>query len=129
MKLPFPRASLWGLALSQAPLLWEAATRVLGLIRGRLALARDPVGTALKSPGEMTFAEIAVEVDRLRRRLQALDESQVEQVKLIQQVVEQHRALALAMHVMTIRYRVIVGVAAFFLAVDAWMGWWIWKHK
>ncbi len=123
MKLPVPRATLWGLALSQAPLIWDAASRVLGLIRGRLARSRDAEGKQAKPPHEMTLPELAVEVEQLRRRLRAVDDAQLEQVKLVQQVVEQNRDLALAMRALSLRYRIALTAAALVLAADAWLAW------
>jgi hypothetical protein len=122
MKPPLPRATLWGLALSQAPLIWDAASRVLGLIRGRIALSRDPEGKG-RGPHEITLPELAAEVEQVQRALRAVDDSQLEQIKLLQQVVEQNRAVALAMRALTIRYRIVLGAAALLLAADAALAW------
>ena len=104
------RNSLWSLALSQAPLIVEGAGRILDLIRGRVTLfkERDRDG---KPVHEMTLAELAHEVANLRRHSQAIDDAQLEQIKLMQQVVEQNRTMALALQKFSIRFKIVLGVA------------------
>jgi len=104
------QSSLWSLALSQAPLIVEGASHILDLIRGRITLFKDRDRDG-KPVHEMTLAELAREVASLRRHSQAIDDAQLEQIKLMQQVVEQNRTMALALQKFSIRFKIVLGVA------------------
>ncbi len=116
MKVPeFMRKALWTLAVSQAPLLIEGTTRLLDMIRGRISLLKENNERATR---DMTLSELAAEVTRLQRRAQAIDDAQLEQIKLIQQIVEQNKLLATSLHAFSSRFWIVVGVAAGALAAD-----------
>lgn len=74
--------------LNTAPMVIQGATRLIKLIRDR--------GNENKSEEEMpnTIDGIKNEVDRLHQRLDANDESNVEQIKLIEELAKQNESLA-----------------------------------
>jgi len=120
------RSLLWNLAVSQAPLLVEGTSRLLGLIRGRIALSKNADG---KAPREMSLPELADEVAQLRRRAQAIDDAQLEQIKLIQQVVEQNRTLALTLQRFAVRYKIVLAVAVVALVGDLALLYWMMRFN
>jgi hypothetical protein len=128
MKVPkIFRSLLWNLAVSQAPLLVEGTSRLLTLIRGRIALAQ---GREVKEPHEMTVAEMGAEIAALRRRAQAIDDAQLEQIKLIQQVVEQNRTMAQALRHFAARFRLVLTLALLALVGNlVLLGWVVAHHR
>ena len=74
--------------LNTAPMVIQGATRLIKLIRDR--------GNDSKPEEEIpnTIDGIKSEVDRLHQRLDANDESNVEQIKLIEQLAKQNESLA-----------------------------------
>lgn len=124
MKLPVS-AGIWGLVLSQAPLLWEAATKVAEHLRNRPARSAEEI--AAIPPEQMTLPELGAEVGRLRQRIGALDDAQREQIELIRRVVEQNRDLALALRGLSLRFRIVAVAALAFFLLDAWLVWRLWR--
>ena len=123
----FFQSSLWSLALSQAPLIVDGAGRILDLIRGRITLFKDRDRDG-KPVHEMTLAELAREVGSLRRHSQAIDDAQLEQIKLMQQVVEQNRMMALALQKFSIRFKLVLGVATVAVLGDLGLLVWALRH-
>jgi len=121
------QSSLWGLALSQAPLIVEGAGRILDLIRGRISLFKDRDREG-KPVHEMTLAELAREVGSLRRHSQAIDDAQLEQIKLMQQVVEQNRTMALALQRFSIRFKIVLWVGSAAILGDIALLIWVLRH-
>ena len=121
------QSSLWSLALSQAPLIVEGASHILDLIRGRITLFKDRDRDG-KPVHEMTLAELAREVASLRRHSQAIDDAQIEQIKLMQQVVEQNRMMALALQKFSIRFKLVLGVATVAVLGDLGLLIWALRH-
>ncbi len=121
------RSSLWGLALSQAPMIVEGAGHILDLIRGRISLFKDRDRDG-KPVHEMTLAELAHEVGSLRRHSQAIDDAQIEQIKLMQQVVEQNRTMALALQKFSIRFKIVLGLATVAVLGDLGLLVWALRH-
>ncbi len=74
--------------LNTAPIVIQGATRLIKLIRDQ--------GNDNKSEEEIpeTIEGIKNEVDRLHQRLDANDESNVEQIKLIEELARQNESLA-----------------------------------
>ncbi len=74
--------------LNTAPMVIQGATRLIKLIRDR--------GSDNKPEEEIpdTIDGIKNEVDRLHQRLDANDESNVEQIKLIEELAKQNESLA-----------------------------------
>jgi predicted PurR-regulated permease PerM len=74
--------------LNTAPMVIQGATRLIKLIRDR--------GNNNKPEEEIpdTIDGIKNEVDRLHQRLDANDESNVEQIKLIEELAKQNESLA-----------------------------------
>lgn len=74
--------------LNTAPMVIQGATRLIKLIRDR--------GDDNKPEEEIpeTIDGIKNEVDRLHQRLDANDESNVEQIKLIEELAKQNESLA-----------------------------------
>lgn len=74
--------------LNTAPIVIQGATRLIKLIRDQ--------GRELKPEQEIpdTIDGIKVEVDRLHHRLDANNESNVEQIKLIEELAKQNESLA-----------------------------------
>jgi len=121
----FFQSSLWGLALSQAPLLFEGGSRILDLIRGRISLFQDREG---KPVHEMTLHELAQEVASLRRHSKAIDDAQLEQIKLMQMVVEQNRTMAQALQRFSVRFKIVLGVATVAVLGDVALLVWALRH-
>ena len=125
------QSSLWSLALSQAPLIVEGAGHILDLIRGRITLFRDrdrDRDRGDRPVHEMTLAELAREVASLRSHSQAIDDAQLEQIKLMQQVVEQNRMMALALQKFSIRFKIVLGVATVAVLGDLGLLIWALRH-
>lgn len=74
--------------LNTAPIVIQGATRLIKLIRDQ--------GDENKPEEEIpeTIEGIKTEVDRLHQRLDANDESNVEQIKLIEELAKQNESLA-----------------------------------
>ena len=74
--------------LNTAPIVIQGATRLIKLIRDQ--------GNENKPEEEIpeTIDGIKTEIDRLHQRLDANDESNVEQIKLIEELAKQNESLA-----------------------------------
>ena len=74
--------------LNTAPIVIQGATRLIKLIRDQ----KDENNDEVEIPE--TIDGIKNEVDRLHQRLDANDESNVEQIKLIEELAKQNESLA-----------------------------------
>ncbi len=112
-------------AVKNAPLLIEAAVSVLTLVKGRIALSKNQDGKPVQA---MSLPELAAEVAALRRRAQAIDDAQLEQIKLIQQVVEQNRFLAETLHEVSTRFKILAALTVVALLGDVALLVWAARH-
>jgi predicted PurR-regulated permease PerM len=88
LKKPIMSLGTINTILNTAPMVIQGATRLIKLIRDR--------GTENKPEEEIpdTIDGIKNEVDRLHQRLDTNDESNVEQIKLIEELAKQNESLA-----------------------------------
>lgn len=98
--------------LNTAPIVIQGATRLIKLIRDQ--------GNENKPEEEIpeTIDGIKTEIDRLHQRLDANDESNVEQIKLIEELAKQNESLAVQLKNTITRLNWITFLAATALLVS-----------
>lgn len=94
--------------LNSAPLVIQGASKLISLIREQ----------GKSKPGDdadslVTVASLKEDVQRLESRLAATDESNIEQIKLIEEIARQNEALALSISKSDSRLQLMTIIAVF----------------
>lgn len=102
--------------LNTAPMILQGASKLIKMIRERKD--EEPEG---QDDIPMTIEGLKQEIQRIESRLNDTDESNVEQVKLIEQLARQNEALATSLSKLLKRINILtaVAVAALLAAIGA----------
>lgn len=78
--------------LNSAPMVIQGASKLINLIKEQGASETDN-----KDERKLTLESLKSEIERLESRLDAVDKSNIEQIKLIEELAKQNEALATSM--------------------------------
>ena len=78
--------------LNSAPMVIQGASKLINLIKEQGASATDN-----KDERKLTLESLKSDIERLESRLDAVDKSNIEQIKLIEELAKQNEALATSM--------------------------------
>lgn len=92
--------------LNTAPIIIQGATKLIQILRQRVDNQSDTVQDM-----PMTVEGLKAGVERIEARLDARDESNIEQIKLIEQLARQNEALAESLGKTTTRLNIITFVS------------------
>lgn len=93
--------------LNSAPMVIQGASKLINLIKEQGNNREDEAGDEL-----LTLESLKAEIERLEARLAATDDSNIEQIKLIEQLAQQNEVLAESMSKGFNRFNLITIVAA-----------------
>ena len=102
--------------LNSAPLVIQGASKLINLIKEQANSKPDD-----DADEKLTVESLKVEIERLEARLLATDESNIEQIKLIEQLARQNEVLAESVNKIDIRlnWMMIAAVIAVIFATSS----------
>lgn len=100
--------------LSTAPVILQGAGKLIDMIR-----ARGESGRAPHAPAPATMESLREELARVSSRLDATDEANVEQIRLIEELARQNELLASELRRMLNRFNLVSIVCGFALLLAA----------
>lgn len=100
--------------LNSAPMIIQGAGKLIDLIRDR-----TDEGTPTEEGASPTVESLKVDIDGLEKRLANIDESNIEQIKLIEQLARQNEALAESLATSNTRFSLafIISIIALVIAL------------
>ena len=102
--------------LNSAPMVIQGASKLINLIK-----EQSSNDSADKGEGNLTIESLNSDIERLESRLHAVDESNIEQIKLIEQLAKQNEALATSLSKTNSRLivlSVVAGLSGLFALVS-----------
>jgi hypothetical protein len=75
--------------INSAPMVIQGASKLIKLIKEQTSPGTEP-----EEGSQLTLESLKADIERLEARLAATDESNIEQIKLIEQLAKQNEALA-----------------------------------
>ena len=100
--------------LSTAPVILQGASKLIGMIRARTESAAARDASAL-----VTLDGLREEVARIESRLDATDEANVEQIRLIEELARQNELLAAELRRVLNRGNLLAAACGFALLLSA----------